>query len=414
MTFIESLLLLLVLSRVLGEIAGRFGQPAMLGEIAAGILLGPSCLSFIQYTAEIRAIADIGVLLLVFMAGMEMDLPALWNSFRGRSLWVSAAGFIVPLLSGILVGYAFGLDNTRTVFVGLCIAITALPVSVRILMDLGKLHTDIGQKIVSAAVANDVVSLLVLGIILDVKGAPASIPGFLLSVGRSLGKAVLFMLVVAIIARLIRRYSLSRFFLTSSIFEKLASKLRGNESRFAVVLLFVIAFASFSEFLGLDFVVGAFFGSMLLTHEALGPDNFEQIERTASNVTMGFLGPIFFAAIGLQFNASTMRDWRLLVAILIASFAGKILGGYIGGRLARLKSTECWALGAGLNGRGVMELVIANIALANGFIGQQLFTILVVMAVLTTFVTPFLLKRAYDRIPEENTEEKLSLAHENS
>jgi Kef-type K+ transport system membrane component KefB len=414
MTLIESLLLLLVLSRVLGEIASRFGQPAMLGEIAAGILLGPSCLSYIHYTPEIKAIADIGVLLLVFMAGMEMDLPALWNSFRGRNLWVSAAGFIVPLLSGIFVGYAFGLDNTRTIFIGLCIAITALPVSVRILMDLGKLHTDIGQKIVSAAVANDVVSLLVLGIILDVRGTPASIAGFLLSVGRSLGKALLFMLVVAVVARLTRRFSFASFLRSVNIFDKMAGKLKGNESRFALVLLFVIAFASFSEFLGLDFVVGAFFGSMLLTNEVLGPENFAQIERTASNVTMGFLGPIFFAAIGLQFIASTMRDWRLLLSILAASFAGKILGGYIGGRLALLKSAECWALGTGLNGRGVMELVIANIALANGFIGQQLFTILVLMAVTTTFTTPFLLKRAYDRIPEENAEEKLSLAHEGS
>lgn len=398
MTLIESLLLLLVLSRVLGEIAGRFKQPAMLGEIAAGILLGPSCLSYIHYTPEIKAIADIGVLLLVFMAGMEMNLPALWNSFRGRSVWVSAAGFIVPLFCGIFIGYSFGLDNTRTIFIGLCIAITALPVSVRILMDLDKLQSEIGQKIVSAAVANDVISLLALGIILDVKGAPASIEGFLVSVGRSLGKALLFMLVVAVVARLIRRYSISRFFLTSSIFEKMASKLRGNESRFAVVLLFVIAFASFSEFLGLDFVVGAFFGSMLLTHEALGPNNFDQIERTASSVTMGFLGPIFFAAIGLQFNVSTLRDWRLAAAILIASFTGKIFGGYIGGRLARMKNTESWALGMGLNGRGVMELVIANIALANRFIGQQLFTILVLMAVLTTFATPMLLRHAYARM----------------
>ena len=413
MTLIESLLLLLVLSRVLGEIVGRFGQPTMLGEIAAGILLGPSCLSYIHYTPEIKAIADIGVLLLVFMAGMEMDLAALWNSFRGRSLWVSVAGFIVPLVAGILVGYLFGLDNTRAIFVGLCIAITALPVSVRILMDLGKLQTDIGQKIVSAAVANDVVSLLALGIILDVKEAPANVESFLISIGRSLGKAVLFMLVVAIAARLIRRYSPSRFF-RSATFEKLLGKLKGKESRFAIVLLFVIAFASFSEFLGLDFVVGAFFGSMLLTHEALGPEVFDQIEGTATNVTMGFLGPIFFAAIGLQFNASTLRDWRLTVAILLASFSGKILGGYFGGRLARLNHTESWALGLGLNGRGLMELVIANVALANGFIGQQLFTILVLMAVTTTFVTPFLLKRAYDRIPEENPAEKLALAHENS
>lgn len=409
MSLIESLLLLLVLSRVLGEIAGRFGQPAMIGEIAAGILLGPSCLSYIHFNSEIKAIADLGVLLLVFMAGMEMDMDALMASFRGRGAWVSATGFIVPLFLGIVVGRAFGMDQTRTIFVGLCIAITALPVSVRILMDLGKLQTEIGQKIVSAAVANDVIALLALGIILDVKGSSGTIEGFLLSIMVALGKALLFMVVVAIAARLIRKYSPTRFLRSASIFEKMLAKLKGSEARFAIVLVFVIAFASFSEFLGLDFVVGAFFGSMLLSHQALGHENFQEIQHTASSMTMGFLGPIFFAAIGLEFDATTLGDWKLVGAILIASFAGKILGGYLGGRLARLSGNESWALGIGLNGRGVMELVIANIALANAFIGQQLFTILVLMAVATTFVTPFLLKGAYARLvlPEPAMEESV-------
>lgn len=398
MSLIESLLLLLLLSRVLGEIAGRFGQPAMLGEIAAGILLGPSCFSYIHSTPEIKAIADIGVLLLVFLAGMEMDIDALWTSVRGRGAWVSVAGFVVPLAGGVLVGYFHGLDETRMAFIGLCVAITALPVSVRILMDLGKLHTEIGQKIVSAAVANDVVSLLALGVILDIKASPANVEGFLLIIGRSLGKALLFMAVFAIVARLVRRYSPARFLRKSSVFEKLLGRLKGNEGRFAIVLLFVIAFASFSEFLGLDFVVGAFFGSMLLSHEALGAANFKQIEQTASSVTMGFLGPIFFAAVGLEFNARSLSNWKLMASILLVSFAGKVFGGYIGGRLARLNGAESWALGMGLNGRGVMELVIANVALANGFIGQELFTILVLMAVVTTFTTPMLLRASFRRL----------------
>ena len=401
MSLIQSLLLLLLVSRVLGEIAGRFGQPTMLGEIAAGILLGPSCLSTVHYTSEIKAVADLGVLLLVFLAGMEMELATLWRSIRGRGAFVSAAGFLVPLASGIVVGSLFGLDQTRTVFIGLCIAITALPVSVRILMDLDKLNTEVGQKIISAAVANDVVALLALGIILDLKAAPTNTPSLLLSIGKSLGKALLFMTVFAFAARMARRYGRSRFLRTSSIFEKMLSKLRGNESRFAIVLLFVIAFASFSEVLGLDFVVGAFFGSMLLSNEAIGRENFLRIQDTASNVAMGFLGPIFFAAIGLEFDASTLRNWPLMTAILLTSFVAKILGGYLGGRLAGMRSGESWALGAGLNGRGVMELVIANVALANGFIGQQLFTILVVMAIVTTFATPVLLRFAFLRSETE-------------
>lgn len=398
MPLISSLLLLLLLSRVLGEIASRFGQPAMLGEIAAGILLGPSCLSLIHFSPEIKAIADIGVLLLVFLAGMEMDLDALWASFAGRGAWVSAAGFVIPLLGGILLGFVFGMDQTRMAFLGLCVAITALPVSVRILMDLGKLQSDVGQKIVSAAVANDVVSLLILGIILDLKGKPRSMAIFLETIGLSLGKALLLMVVVAICARVIRRYAPTRFIRSGGAIKKLLDRLKGNDGRFAIVLLFVIAFASFSEFLGLDFVVGAFFGSMLLSHQAIGRKNFARIKETASTVTMGFLGPVFFAAIGLEFNAGSLKDWRLVTSVLIVSFLGKIFGGYLGGRLARMGSGESWAVGMGLNGRGVMELVIANIALSSGFIGPLLFTTLVLMAVITTFATPFLLRGAFRRL----------------
>jgi len=387
-----------VLSRVLGEIAARFGQPVMIGEILAGILLGPSVLNYVPYTPDIKVLAELGVLLLVFIAGMEMDLDALWDSFRGRGAWVSAAGFVIPLLCGILVGRIFHYDETRTIFIGLCVAITALPVSVRILMDLGKLKTEVGQKIVSAAVANDVAALLALGIILDVRSSGGSREVFFKSVGLAMSKALLFMVVIFIAARLAKRYPLARVFRRGSAMQRFFSKLKGEETLFAVVLLFVIAFASFSEFLGLDFVIGAFFGSMLLSHELLGRANFEEIEKTASNVTMGFLGPIFFAAIGLEFDARSLQNWWLVLAILVASFVGKVSGGYIGGKLAGMTNDESWAVGAGLNGRGVMELVIANIALTNGFINRQLFTILVLMAVVTTFATPFMLKYAYDRI----------------
>lgn len=415
MALIEALLLLLIVSRTLGEIVERFGQPAMIGEIAAGVLLGPSVLGLVQYTSEIKAIADLGVLLLVFLVGMDMDLEALWRAFRGRGAWVGAAGFAIPLGCGILVGRLFGMDQTRMIFLGLCIAVTALPVSVRILLDLGKLHTDIGERIVSAAVMNDVVSLLFLGIILDVKGTGATTAGsFFALLGLAMIRAVVFMGAIVAVSRLLRRYAAPRFFSTRNPVDPLLRKLKGKESLFAIVLLFVIAFASLSEALGLHFVVGAFFGSMLLSNEVLGKANFAEVQKTAASVTMGFLGPIFFAAIGLEFDDSSLRDWKLVLAILAVAFVGKIFGGYLGGRLARLSAGESWALGIGLNGRGIMELVIANIALANKFIGNQIFTILVLMAVVTTIATPPLLKKAYDRLAEPKKrllEEALEESH---
>src|SRR5208282_837889 len=140
-----------------------------------------------------------------------MDMEVLWKSFRGRGIWVGASGFTFPMVLGILVGLAFGMNTTRAVFIGLCIAITALPVSVRILMGLGKLQTDTGQRIISAAVLNDVTALLILGVILDVKRKGGAAGAAFISMGLALVKAVTFMAVVVIAARLIKRFSRERF-----------------------------------------------------------------------------------------------------------------------------------------------------------------------------------------------------------
>jgi Na+:H+ antiporter len=404
MPFIEAILLLLFFSRILGEICERYGQPAMIGEIAAGILVGPSALSLIHPSPEIKALADLGVLLLVFLAGMEMEFRELWASFRGRGAWVGMLGFTFPFALGALTGAFYGYGPTRVLFLGLCIAVTALPVSIRILMDLGKLQTTIGQKIIAAAVSNDVTSLLILGIILNMKQVEGDWEILLTSLVITASKTILFMACIAIVWKLIS-YSTGRVPFSRRIVDWVLPRLRVKEPLFALVFLFVIAFASFSEALGLQFIIGAFFGSMLLSHRLLGKANFEAVQKTASSVTMGFLGPIFFAAMGLDFNARSLSDWRLVTAVLVAAFAGKILGGYWGGRMAGLSRDESWTLGIGLNGRGIMELVIANIALAKGFIDETMFTVLVLMAVVTTFVTPILLKKLYRKVEENKPQE---------
>ncbi len=205
MPLIESLLLLLLVSRTIGELTEHLGHPAMIWEIVAGVILGPSALGLVHFTPEIRAIADLGVLLLVFLVGMDMDLAKLWKSFRGRGAWVGIAGFVFPMLLGFLVGSAFGLDITRSVFIGLCIAITALPVSARILMDLGKLQTEVGQRIISASVFNDVTSLLILGVILDLKGKAETPERAFVSMGLAMFKALGFMAAIILVARIVRR-----------------------------------------------------------------------------------------------------------------------------------------------------------------------------------------------------------------
>jgi len=398
MPLFTSLLLLLILARVAGEAAERLGQPAMIGEILAGILLGPSVLGLVRFTPELQGIADLGVFLLVLLAGMEMEVAQLAQAARGRGIWVAVLGFVVPLALGMALGTLYGLEATRVLFLGLCLAITALPVSVRILMDLGTLHHRTGQLIVSASVVNDIAALLVLGVILQAKRGDGSTLSLLASTLTGIARTAAFILLVVGAYRLVD-YSASMQPRMRVAVRRAIGALRGKEALFALTVGFVLLFATLSETVGLHFVVGTFFGGILLSRRAIGRQHFEEVQKTASAVAMGFLAPIFFALIGIEFDISTLTDWGLVAAVLATAFVGKVLGGYWGGRLAGLEPNERWIVGLGLNGRGIMELVIANIALANGFIGTRLFSVLVLVSVVTTVTTPALLRRAYAALP---------------
>jgi Kef-type K+ transport system membrane component KefB len=399
MTLIVAILLLLVVSRVAAELAERAGQPAMIGEILAGLILGPALFGLIHESPELTAIADIGLLMLVLLAGMEIELKQLFDAFTGRNLWISVMGFVVPLALGIGTGAMLGLDANRTLFVGLCIAITALPVSIRILMDIGRLQTAVGQRIIGAAIANDVLALLVLGVIVNANTTGAGWREMLASAGMPIVKVVVFMAAVLLAGKAINKAAAMAHL--DQTREAIGRRLRVKEPVFAVTLLFVIVFAALAEVLGLHFVVGAFFGSVLLNHELLGQQQFEQARKTASAVSMGFLAPLFFASIGLAFDPSGLTDLWLTLGVVTVAFVGKIFAGRIGGWLAGMKPAESWALGMGLNARGIMELVVARIGLSSGLVGSGLFSVLVLMGMVTTIVTPMLLKRAFEAADRE-------------
>jgi Kef-type K+ transport system membrane component KefB len=398
-SLIVAILFLLIVSRVAAELAERFGQPAMIGEIVAGLILGPALLGLIHQSPELTAIADIGLLMLVLLAGTEISLEQLVDAFSGRNLWISIMGFVVPFAMGLGLGVALGLDANRTIFVGLCISITALPVSIRILMDIGRLQTTIGQRIIGAAIANDVIALLVLGVIVNANTTQAGWREVVVSAGMPTLKVVLFMAAVVLAGKAINKAAAMAHL--DKWRENIGSRLRVKEPVFAATLLFVIVFAALAEALGLHFVVGAFFGSVLLSHELLGPQQFEQARKTASAVSMGFLAPLFFASIGLAFDTSGLTDVWLTVGVVVVAFVGKIFSGRVGGWLAGMGPAESWAVGMGLNGRGIMELVVARIGLSSGLIGSGLFSVVVLMGMITTIVTPTLLKRAFEKAERE-------------
>ena len=393
--FFANLLLLLVLARVLGEVMERFKQPAMIGEILAGVVLGPTVLNVMVRNEELTAISELGVFLLVIIAGLEIDVREIAKTSRGRNLITSLLAFLIPIGSGFAVATAFDLALVPAIFVGLCVAITALPVSVRILMDLGQLKSEIGQRIIAVAIFDDVLALTILGVLLDVNSAADSSLNVLgLAIGMTLGKILLLLAGLIFAYRLIHKFTERDNFIELQL-DKLLLFMRGKESLLAIMFAFILIFASLTEAVGLHFIIGAFFASMLLSKELLGVAHFQEFEKTTHGMAMGFLAPIFFAGIGLEFQFSSITEWGLLFAIIGVSFLSKIAGGYIGGRFAGLRHRKALTLGIGLNARGIMELVIANIAYREGLIGVQIFSILVIMGVFTTINTPMLLKRSF-------------------
>ncbi|WP_396197963.1 cation:proton antiporter [Flavobacterium sp.] len=395
--FFANLLILLVLARLFGEIMERFKQPAMIGEILAGVLLGPTLLNFIHRTEELKVISELGVFLLVIIAGLEIHLDEIIKSMKGRNIVISISAFFIPLVSGYFVGNYFGQDVMSTIFIGLCVAITALPVSIRILMDLGKLNSPVGQKIISVAIFDDVIALTILGILLDLKDVEPTFANISQATVFTVLKLVVFLIIIGVTYKLIQKFAQKENFIENQL-NTILTFLKGKESLFAVFFVFILIFATMTESIGLHFIIGAFFASMLISKDLVGEKHLETFHNTTNSMAMGFLAPIFFAGIGLEFQFSSIQNYPLLFAIIGVSFLSKIIGGYIGGRFARLNHKVSLALGIGLNARGIMELVIANIAYKAGIINTEIFSMLVIMGLITTLSTPFLLKRAFKSI----------------
>ncbi|MHB8810008.1 MAG: cation:proton antiporter [Desulfobulbaceae bacterium] len=401
MSLLTSLLVLIVVARLLGQIFQRFNQPAIVGEMLAGVLLGPSVLDLIKANTALSGISELAIFLVVLSAGLEMNFKDILNALRGRGVVIAVLGFIIPLTGGILVGTAFQLDVMRTVFLGLCVSITALPVTVRILQSFNLLDSDIARYSVATAIFNDVIALLALGAILNLP-EHRSLQAVSISIISTSWKLVALGSFILGFNWVLKKM-IERGMHVKKISERIVDLL-GNEALFGILVLFVLAFGSISEALGFHFVIGAFFGALLIDRKYFFPSRYNELDLTLRSVTEGFLAPVFFAYLGLEFNIGAMKSFWFVIIVLGVSIGSKILAGWLGGTLIRLSQARALGIGIILNGRGVMELVIANIAYERGFIGQDLFSTLVLMGVVTTMITPLLFRRWI--IPQLETEER--------
>lgn len=392
LSLLASLLILIVAARLLGRVFARYNQPELIGEILAGVLLGPAILNLMRPNPALAGIAELAVFLIILSAGLEMRFADILAAMRGRGLLLAIVSFVLPFAGGVAIAAAFELDVMRMIFLGLCISITALPVAVKLLDNLGILHTRIARYALATAVVNDVAALFILGIVLnlpqqmsfgDAAGAVATatwkllaLAGVVLSFNRLLEWLDTRNLSVQAIPETLIRYF-------------------GPEALFGIVVVFVLLFGTLSEMLGFHFVIGAFFGALFLDKRHFLASRYEDLRGTLASLTSGFLAPVFFAYLGLEFQVGTFSDIGFPLVVIAVSIVTKLAAGWLGGRLVGMAHREAIGLGCVLNGRGVMELVVAGIAYQKGFIGPTIFSTLVLMGIVTTFLTPILFRQTF-------------------
>lgn len=396
MDLILALLILFGVTRLAGEGMERVHQSPMLGEVLAGILLGPTLLGWIDPNpatslgTSLGVVATLGIFVLVLLAGMELGREGLRQAVRERSAFVAGVEFVLPFILGYWFAGTLGFDFAGSLFLATAMAVTALPVSVRILLDLNLLHSRLGRAMVSVALANDLIAFAVLGIVVGLYGVGGTSPDPITLVVVVL-KIVGFVAFILLMGVGLRRLGGAPGDGPSAMARFLV-RLKSPESAFAMCIALALILAAAAEALGIHFAVGVFYAGLLITPELVGREPFYQIRRSISAVSFGLLTPIFFGFVGLQFVFDA-ASWPLIVEITAVGFAGKFGGALIGGYVAGFRGAPLLALGFGLNTRGMMELILAQVGLAAGIIRPDLYSALIVMTLVTTLMAPPVMKR---------------------
>ena len=404
---ILQIIVILGVARLVGRLFRKIRQPQVVGEMAAGILLGPSLLGLVAprvygylFPAEsldyLNAISQIGLIIFMFLIGLELDLKVL----RGRghtTVITSQISIYVPFLLGILLAiflyprlsyedvpfYLFAM------FIGTAMSITAFPVLARILTERKMLRTQLGAVAIACAAVDDVTGWIILGVLMLLARASDSIlPFWATLVG--VGIYVAFML-----------FPLQR--LMCWIEDYYHERGQITQGILALILLFALASAWATEFLGIHALIGAFLAGVIMPrHHGF----VHALTEKLNDFTVVFLLPLFFAYTGLRTSVGLLNSpelWLYCGLIILVAVVGKFTGGSIPARLTGMTWRDSWALGALMNTRGLMELVLLNIALDIGLISPTLFTMLVFMALTTTFMTSPVLEWIYFRriVPPE-------------
>lgn len=377
MEFILYLALILLCTKVAGDISVRLGQPAVLGKLIVGILLGPAVLGWIEKDSFITQVSEIGVLLLMFIAGLETDIDQLRKNWKS-AFAVAVGGIILPFIGGYGAALAFGFSSNYALFFGVIFCATSVSISVQVLKEMNKLNSREGTTILGAAVVDDVLVVILLAFIMSIVGQGGDV-----SLGLLVGKKLLFFAITFVAGWLV----------VPRVMKWLAP-LKVTEAVISAALIICFAFAYFAEWMQMAGIIGAFAAGIAVSLTPYKHDVEHKVEPIAYSIFV----PVFFVSIGLNVSFDGIgSQLGLLAVITIIAIVTKMAGGWLGARVTGFDSRSSLAIGAGMISRGEVALIIAATGLQSGLLQPEYFTSIIIMVIITTLVTPPMLKMFFNK-----------------
>lgn len=377
--FLLTIAVIILSTKFLGGISEKVNMPQVVGALIAGVILGPSVLGLVNETDFLAKSAEIGVIMLMFIAGLDTDINEIKKNSVSMIL-IASFGVILPLIGGAVCYYFyFHVDPSnfnemlQAVFMGVILTATSVSITVEALREMGKLDGPVGNAILGAAVLDDIIGIIILTIVSSMKDPSISIISILI-------KILLYAILVAVAAVVLHSFR--------STVDNMKDKRR--VSIYIMALLLIVSFVT-EQYFGIADITGAYlFGMLLSTYEAK-----QDIVRKMTVPNYLFFSPIFFASIGIKTELGGMDTKMLIFAILILIIAvlSKIIGCGLGARLCKFSMHDSINIGIGMVSRGEVALIVAQKGYNMGLLNGQLFSPVVLVVIVTTIITPILLKK---------------------
>ena len=383
-----SIVLLLALARLLGELFKRMNQPTLGGEVLAGVILGPTLLGIVHPSENLDLISSMAIFFIMLFIGLEMDIRQIRKSGK-TAVIISVVSLVLPFLAAFGISTYFGIELLPALFMALLLSVTSVPVSAMILSQLGLLKSKLGTTVMSAAIVDDIITLIIFAFILQVHQLGVADLSRIDygALGISSLKMALFLVGIGSLALVVHKFN---DWFPKKV-EWFFAKARTREAIFGILIIAAITISLLAELADLHFIIGTFFAGLIFSERLLGKRETDKAYGIASGITFAFFAPLFFAILGMKLSGQSIADSiPYLILLIAAGLATKTAGGYLGAKVCKYSKIESLALASLLNGRGTVGLAITALAFSAGIISITLFSIAVVICFVTTMITPVL------------------------